>query len=223
MTKINWKYALGEILIVIIGITIAFSLNKCSENQNDKELKIAYLNNLKEDIKTDKKALEDNLVTLKEFQEAAKEIAPYLNTDSDKKMTIIRKIFKISELIAFIPQDITYQTLINSGDLTLFKQLELKSSIQKYYSSDLHTVLKAYERQEIIHTTYLGKYYIYHSDFDKLSRNQFPFEDEKLLKRIIQSLHSSYSIQIEATQKGILQCDHMITLLLKEIEKNTGK
>ena len=37
MKKIDWQYTFGEILIVIIGISIAFSLNKCSENQQNNE------------------------------------------------------------------------------------------------------------------------------------------------------------------------------------------
>ncbi len=44
------RYALGEILIVIVGITIAFSLNKCSENKKDEAIRVQYLQNIKNDI-----------------------------------------------------------------------------------------------------------------------------------------------------------------------------
>lgn len=216
MKKINWRYALGETLIVIIGITIAFSLNKCSESQKDQKRRTAYLQNLKNDIQTDQKTLNDNLETLTEFQNNAREITQHLNTASKKKMSVISKIFKISSLVEFVPQDVTYTTLINSGDLTLFEDLSVKSAIQKYYSADLHTILKAYERQEIIHKEYLGSYYIYHADFDKMRTNEFPFENEKLLKRIVQSLDGSYQIQIQATKKGIQQCDSIMAILGKQ-------
>ncbi|MCK8523151.1 DUF6090 family protein [Aquimarina sp. D1M17] len=216
MKKINWRYALGETLIVIIGITIAFSLNKCSESQKDQKRRSAYLQNLKNDIQTDQKTLNDNLETLTEFQNNAREITQHLNTVSEKKMSVISKIFKISSLVEFVPQDVTYTTLINSGDLTLFEDLSVKSAIQKYYSADLHTILKAYERQEIIHKEYLGSYYIYHADFDKMRTNEFPFENEKLLKRIVQSLDGSYQIQIQATKKGIQQCDSIMAILGKQ-------
>ncbi len=217
MKKINWRYALGETLIVIIGITIAFSLNKYSERLKDRDLRTAYLTNLKNDIQTDKKVLENNLQTLADFQKSTNEIIPHLNTDSPQKMSILRKVFQISNLVEFVPQDVTYNTLINSGDLTLFEDLELKSAIQKYYSADLHTILKAYERQEIIHKEYLGKYYIYHADFDKMRSNEFPFEDEKLLKRIVQSLAGSYKIQMDATEKGITQCDSVMAVFDREL------
>ncbi len=37
--KINWTYALGEIIIVIIGITIAFALNNWAENAKGRKTK----------------------------------------------------------------------------------------------------------------------------------------------------------------------------------------
>ena len=219
MKKINWKYAFGEILIVIIGITIAFSLNKCSESSKNQKIKTTYLQNLINDIKKDQQALEKNLITLEEYRKNALSIPPLLKESQEKKMSAIEKVFKISPLIEFVPQDITYKTLINSGDLKLFDDIALKSAIQKYYSSNLHEVLKAYKRQEIIHTEYLGKYYIYNSDFERMAANEFPFEDERLLKRIVQSLGGAYSIQIKASKKGITQCDSIIAVLNKEIQK----
>lgn len=37
--KINWTYAIGEIIIVIIGITIAFSLNRWAETAENRKTK----------------------------------------------------------------------------------------------------------------------------------------------------------------------------------------
>lgn len=47
--KINWKYAAGEIIIVIIGISIAFTLNSWAAGRKDKVLAKQYLENLKQD------------------------------------------------------------------------------------------------------------------------------------------------------------------------------
>ena len=53
MEKTTWNYTLREIIIVIIGITIAFSMNKCADNIKDNKLKKEYLINLKNDVKAD--------------------------------------------------------------------------------------------------------------------------------------------------------------------------
>lgn len=217
MKKINWRYALGEVLIVIIGISIAFSLNKCSENRKDQELQDTYLQNLKSDIVADRDNLKENVLQLEKFQQNAREITPHLNTDSKEKMKILMKIFEVSNTVEFFPQDFTFQTLINSGDFKLIGDFELKAMIQKYYSFDIPQILRDYQRQEIIHKEYLGKYYIYNADFDKMGKGEFPFEDEQLLKRIIQSLSASCRLQQQASEEGLILCDSIIKVIEKHI------
>ena len=48
--KIDWKYGLGEIFIVIIGITLAFWLNNWADNLSSKKLRDQYLESLKLDL-----------------------------------------------------------------------------------------------------------------------------------------------------------------------------
>lgn len=43
---------------------------------------------------------------------------------------VVGKIFEIVNLIDFTPKDNTYQTLINSGDLKLIDNFELKTAIE---------------------------------------------------------------------------------------------
>ncbi len=61
MAKTTWKYTLREIIIVIMGITIAFSMNKCADKVKDNNLKIQYLTNLKSDVEADKVQLQKNM------------------------------------------------------------------------------------------------------------------------------------------------------------------
>ena len=58
MKKINWQYALGEVIIVSIGITIAFALNNWKEARNNQKIKQQYLSSLKTDIQKEIKQLE---------------------------------------------------------------------------------------------------------------------------------------------------------------------
>ncbi len=68
MAKATWKYTLREIIIVILGITIAFSMNKCADNIKDKKLKKQYLTNLKSDVEADKLQLEKNIEAINKKQ-----------------------------------------------------------------------------------------------------------------------------------------------------------
>lgn len=215
MNKIKWQYALGEIFIVIIGITIAFSLNKCSENSKAQTLKLQYLSNIKRDVEADKAILENNLESIKKKIDIASEIIPKLNTNAPDKMSIVGKVFSIISLTNFNPNDNTYQTLINSGDLKLIDDFEIKTAIEKHYSN-YETMGQDYTRLENIQKEYVGNYFIYHIDYDAFGKGKFGFEDEKLLKNIILSMRGAFELKLKATQNGIDSCTNLLEILNKK-------
>lgn len=212
MKKINWQYTFGEILIVIIGITIAFSMDKCAENSKDRTQKQQYLVNIKNDVEADKLILEGNAKTIQSKIDMATEVLPKLNNDAPDKMTVVGKIFNMVTLTNFTPNDNTYQALVNSGDFKLINDFELKTAIEKHYSG-YQTILKDYIRLENIQKEYIGDYFIYHTDFDDFSKGIFGFKDEKLLKNIILSMRGAFELQLKATQVGIESCDSLLEKL----------
>jgi len=215
MKKINWQNALGEILIVIIGITIAFSLNKCSENSKAQTLKLQYLRNIKSDVEANKVILENNLESIKKKIDIASEIIPKLNTNAPDKMSVVSKVFSIVSLTNFNPNDNTYQTLINSGDLKLIDDFEIKTAIEKHYSN-YETMGQDYTRLENIQKEYVGNYFIYNIDYDAFGKGKFGFEDEKLLKNIILSIRGAFDLKLKATQNGIDSCTNLLEILNKK-------
>jgi len=113
--KKQFRYALGEILIVIVGISIAFSVNKCADAQKNKAQKKQYLENIKHDVEIHRQILEKNLNSIGNKIKTLNEMLPKLNSDS----VLNRKLFSVFSLTEFHPKDITYQTMINSGDFKL--------------------------------------------------------------------------------------------------------
>lgn len=217
MKSVNWKYTFGEILIVIIGITIAFSMNKCAEDRRDSSQRQQYLVSLKNDVEADKAELQLIVEALQKKITTIDRILPVLNTDSLHKMSVVGDIFSISNIVNFSSKDVTYQTLINSGDLKLIDDFDLKTAIEAHYAI-YKVMLKDYERQENIHKMYLGDYFIYNTNFDAFTKGTFGFEDEKLLKNIIQSMNGSFNLKLKATRSGIRSCDSLLTRLKTHIE-----
>ena len=209
MKKINFRYAFGEILIVIIGISIAFSINKYADNTKTNKLRNQYLINLRKDIEADKNQLESNIKMIDAKIQITQEILPLLNSSNNNSKM---KVFQIANLVNFTPQDITYQTLINSGDLNLINDFDLKTNIEKHYAG-YKVLLKAYERQEAIHKDYLGKYFIENVDYDKMRKGESGFSNQKLLKNIVQSISGSLMIKKQASELAINSCDSLLQVL----------
>ncbi|WP_430466669.1 DUF6090 family protein [Winogradskyella ouciana] len=206
------RYAIGEILIVIVGITIAFSMNKCADEKKDDTLKQQYLENIKNDIEVDKKNLESISQSIGMKIGVLNEVLPLINTDNPEKRSKMNKIYSVFTSSDFFPKDVTYQTMINSGDFKLIDDFDLKAVIETHYSN-YKIMLKDYERLDIIHKEYLGKYMIDNADFDAMRRGQFGYSNEKLFKNILQSVNGALMIKKAATERGIKSCDSILTIL----------
>ncbi len=116
MIKIKWQYTLGEISIVIIGISIAFSLSNWNENRKNNIKKTEYLKNLKLDIENEKTQFENNIVSYNEYSAKATKLIPHLGRELPGRDSISGYLFELATVINFIPQTVSYNTMINSGD-----------------------------------------------------------------------------------------------------------
>jgi len=215
--KINYQYALGEILIVIIGISIAFSMNKCADNSKDATLRQQYLINIKNDVSIDKTILKENVGILQDKIETTVDILKILTQDSINNLRATRGLFSLPKLVNFTPKTISYQTLINSGDLKLIDNFKLKTHIEEHYNN-YNVMLKSYERMENIQKTYFGPYFINDIDYEAFSRNEFGFKEISKLKNIVRSSQGALYLKIEATNNGIRSCDSLLITLEKALK-----
>ena len=214
--KINWRYAIGEVIIVIIGISIAFSLNRYSENLKNRSVKRQYLESLIVDLDAEIDQLQENIEGFNQKLQLVKEVMPVLYGRPGGRDTISQKIFGLANIIHFHPNSITYNTIINSGDLAHLNDFELQKALADHYA--YHQVIQLdYERQNKIHEKYFGDFMIYNMDFDKMRAGDYSFLDDPLLKNIVQSLFGTYQIAITASNKGIENCKSLKNLLQTEL------
>ena len=126
-------YALGEILLVVIGILIAVQLNNLNQNNsNRKELQDSY-QNLYLDLKTDIISFNERDTALTEIVKSIESIKHLLlreNKISD--ILDLRKIPGLSNPAANY-SDGTYQTLIGTGLLYNSGNDEFIHQINEYY------------------------------------------------------------------------------------------
>ncbi|WP_296312048.1 DUF6090 family protein [Winogradskyella sp. UBA3174] len=205
----KWQYTLREIVIVIIGISIAFSMNKCADNVKDNKLKKEYLTNLKSDIEADKVQLAENITAINQKIEMCSQLIPMLNTGKKQGMPLMDNVFAVLKYQTFNPKNITYKTLINSGDLKLINDFQLKTAIQGHYSNyeDIYNVAN---RHMSLIQDHLGRYMINNADYDQLMVGNTPFSDEIKLKNIVRALSSTFSEKKKVKEDGMASCDALI-------------
>ncbi len=200
--KINWKYALGEIAIVIIGITIAFSLNRWAEYSRNEEKRAQYLTNLIADLDHETEHLQMNIDSLEAKKQTARFALTYLYGRKDGRAAVAPQIFSLAQDIPYFPNNNTYTILLNSGDLELFDNFEFRAQLEAYYSQQTRIEID-YERQGKINERFFADFLIYRLDYTKLRKADYSYLDDPMLRNIVQSLYGTYDIAIRSSQDGI--------------------
>jgi hypothetical protein len=130
------KYAIGEILLVIIGILIAVSINGWNEDRKLRNEEQSLLKDLKQEMVLNYEALEKVIQEHENSLQAAIEIrALYNNRDAFDKMTgdeFQQILSRMASNFTYDPQSGILNSLIYSGRLSLFSNKELKYSLASF-------------------------------------------------------------------------------------------
>jgi len=127
-------YAIGEILLVVIGILIALNINNWNENQKTIKLERVFLERLQVDLETDAIYF---IRRIKESDDLIKRGGFYFHesykTQKNFKdyKTLIDTLKWNSE--HFVVQNSTYNELNNSGQLNIISNRKLKDKILSHY------------------------------------------------------------------------------------------
>lgn len=122
------RYAIGEIILVVIGILIALQINNWNENRKERLIEIKYLKNLKHDLQNDSTDLAEFKSIRLGQTTAAKELLTYA------KLNQLDDVYKLDSLFVavamwyeFVPNNNTFKELQSSGNLRLIKDDSIKS------------------------------------------------------------------------------------------------
>jgi len=126
------RYAVGEILLVVIGILIALQINNWNQDRKDRAVEIKYLKNLKRDLKNDSIAL---LEIQSHRMNTVRAVKSLLKIAASNDIEDIIKVDSLYWAIGiwweFIPNDNTFQELISSGKLNIIKNEQIKDYLLK--------------------------------------------------------------------------------------------
>jgi hypothetical protein len=159
-------YAIGEIVLVVIGILIALQINNNNEARKLRQQELHYLENLKTD-------LELNIVELNEYTKARNSQIESANIVLEhfegKPLTDLNDFaFHTTNIYIwqkFTQQDNTFQELVNSGNLALISNDSIKNGLLNLQA--LYTKLK----NEEAHFRYDAEVLLYEPSYGVLDLN----------------------------------------------------
>lgn len=171
-------YAIGEIVLVVVGILIALQINITNENRKRRNIEKIYLENIKSD-------LAQNLISLQFFASdrvraihATDSILTYFNMEKPLDLAAFnRHCVVVMVWLPTVQHDNTYQELLNSGNLSIISNKEIKEYLQNIQTkfkkvaftegemqqdfeqylydpffkiADLQTALKSFEGEDVV-------------------------------------------------------------------------
>ena len=122
-----FKYAIGEIVLVVIGILIALQINT-AKNNNDKRLEeITHLENILSDLKQDKSELIKIIERRKSKTESATIMESYYHTQKVDSLNLYYSNWtNVLLWETHNPSLVTFNELINSGKLSTLSNEKVK-------------------------------------------------------------------------------------------------
>ena len=132
------KYAIGEIVLVVIGILIALSINNYNEDRILRKKEQTYLKGLQSDFLISEKKLENLINVLNKNYGAAKELLTVLDKDPTADQdTLLSQLGydSFAYEIAYNPNNALLDEMISSGSLREITNNELRRLLTTWNST----------------------------------------------------------------------------------------
>ena len=128
------RYAIGEILLVVIGILIALQIDTWNQERKEAQQEITSYCKIKEDIESDKFRIATIIESIAERQLVCKQLLMKLHSTPKDKSVIMDDYLAAIRSDVFYPNKAAISDLTSSGKLSLLHNVELKKIILMYYT-----------------------------------------------------------------------------------------
>ncbi len=231
------RYAIGEIVLVVIGILIALQINTWNEERKLANERVDILKNLRDDLSNDIENYQYSILRLEERQLVANEVLALFENipETIDSSSTARNLLVLGFIEDHNPSFSTYNEIQGSGKLALINSKKLKTELSNYKSfiDNFHAIgshwnedLKDYER--IVSGYFKGIIYQQFLPMDRtdVSQNRhLRFDLDEMSKNsdlIARIRHIAYftKMEINANKYGVIPlCDSLIMMIDQELEK----
>ena len=158
-------YAIGEILLVMIGILLALQVNNWKENKIARKAEKVMLIEIEESLQADITDLNFNIDVITKMTTGLEIIENHIEVKSSYHDSLAQHFGRLSTLVGFYPNSTIFESLKSAG-MELISSDSLRTEIINYYTFH-HTQILLMEKE------YLNA--IYHNMFLPFINSNFSF------------------------------------------------
>jgi hypothetical protein len=240
------KYAIGEIILVVIGILIALQINNWNETNKQIKIEKTFLKRLKIDLK-------QNLVTLdgviKKQDERYKGVKVFIKYSLEQNIDSFRVVFPYFNSVLgwndITIGQVTFEEMQNSGKLDIIRNDSIKIKLLQL-DQQYQKILKRNANMKIVHEKFVSdkafeilNYLDYivldrskselhprpyqpeelRSYYTKMQDNILKLINDKVFMNSLVGTTYSHTIVIEELQDAHQKCTDLLSLVEKELDE----
>ncbi|MCB0463452.1 MAG: hypothetical protein KDC81_12170 [Flavobacteriaceae bacterium] len=217
-------YAIGEIVLVVIGILIALQINNWNENRKKEELETSTLMELKANLNTDIKDFKADMKVYNSAVNSIDIVIEFIDGNIPYHDSLNIHLGKITVQGVFAPNKATYENLKITG-IKLISNDSLRAAISDLYEGRYYYVEKYLEAEYQFDHQKFGEFYLKEMkeysffkyaqpiDSSRLINNQ---EFRNLIMQRKSKIQGWFKTQYEL---NIKRANEIIEMINKEIEQ----
>ncbi|GAB5527037.1 MAG: hypothetical protein Roseis2KO_49090 [Roseivirga sp.] len=207
-SKIRWSEYLIELLVVIIGISIAFAIENYAAHRKEKGEELLHLKGIVDDLEADARVFEEFAGYTKSTLNYVRRFNELIRNDDRTNDSLNYLLLRSGWISSYEPRDITYNSLKTSGDLEKLSNFELRRKIVYHYEHKVNDILFQNELHKRNLDVYITPILLKYSDFTSTRGLDDDFFDLRENRNTFSSLegqlsnkHDDYEAAVEFTKE----------------------
>ena len=144
ITKMNWRHAIGEVLLIVIGISIALGANSWYEDRKERAEERAVLRQIVESLNVDLQTFQDAQRNHLVQESDIIRLIEHMEGDAPYQADLGPLFRSLRRWIWIVTSTAPYEALKSRG-FALIGDQDLRSKIIYYYENEVRSVLGAAE------------------------------------------------------------------------------
>ena len=213
------RYAIGEIVLVVVGILIALYINNWNENRKNKIEEYEYYCKLLTDFDLDRQNIEELYKESESKIIVSKRLLLELHKKNKDKEYLLNNYLQALRTNVFVPSKATFTDLISSGKIDLLTKDTIKGSLIRFYGE----LDKFLYQLKINNSKSLERVFLY-DDSIQFGTQNFDYVSESLGNEILKTLPvNDWHLDSESEYYRQFQNDLVIFVTMSEREKQHFK
>ena len=133
----SFKWLFAELVVVILGILIAFQVDGWNQARQEEALKNDFILRLLEDLRIDVASIDGRIRTVEQrlgFVKLLEESIHDPSAATKDPTRYIRAMTEANYIMALSKRQFTFDEMMNTGNLSLIEDSDLRQSLARYYN-----------------------------------------------------------------------------------------